>query len=872
MKHSLKQSKKNIVIITLSLLFGINSFSFGQLTPSKLFATGMVLQRNIDIPIWGTAGPQDSIIITFNSITDTAFADINGKWKISFPAMTEGGPYIMDIVCKTETKHYTDVYIGDVWVCSGQSNMERKVIEADNGTVNIAAANSQTIRQLKIGKALSNDTSSTLSTASWTPATSTYVGDFSAVAYYFARDIQPFINNVPIGIINVSYGGSRIETWMSEEMLGYDEGDVTLAAGEPERQPTLAFNKMIYPIIGLPIKGFLWYQGESNADNMNDAKVYGDLFKTMITEWRNLWNMGDLPFIWIQLPNQGTAYSESTPQSWDTWPILRAAQSRALTLPNTAEVVTIDVGEVDIHPGDKESVGARLSLVIRKLVYGETIVSEGPRYKSHVLLPNGSVQIEFDNLGSGLMAKDTTNGGLSWFSIAGADSVLHKANAVISGNSVIVSHPTITTPTIIRYAWEYNPVGINFYNQDSLPACPFKIDVVNTGFAINHFTCSATNIERGSFITLDWKTSGNVITTLNGIPVDSLSAKLLMPMDTTTYTLKIVDNNNALHMDSIVITVNVMNPRPTIRIAPTMGNVSAPNEPVIINATAAAPGGGTVKQVEFYIDDILYSTVTTAPYQMTWTPTEIGNYNITGLVINNIDDSTYSTPLTMYINNLTKVRYEAELSNYTGDASVSGYSIASNRRLLRVQQTWTMEFDSVDVDTSGTYQMSIRYLLNFEGPKEQNLYINGTLIRAIRFEAPDNATLMDYGLPIHLNAGINTIEFRTSWGWMSFDYIDILGAKPLPNSILPVISTRNVSLQVLKDTNGATQINYSLPKAGNVKLELVDISGKTVATLVYGNQAKGSYSSTVKQQLQAGVYIAKLTVNKEVITTNCIIK
>lgn len=856
-------------ICTILSLFSMQN-AFSQLVPSKIFATGMVLQRNTGIPVWGTAGVGDSVIVTLNGITDTAFADTNGKWKITLPAMSEGGPYTMEIVCKTETKNYTDVYIGDVFICSGQSNMEYTVSQANNSAATIAAANSQTIRQLKIGKATAADPSDILSTATWTPATSANVGSFTAIGYYMARELQPFINNVPIGLINVSYGGSRIEAWMSKEMLGYDENDITLAAGESERQPTLIYNKMLHPIIGIPAKAFLWYQGESNADYMDDAIVYGELFKTMITKWREAWNMGDIPFIWVQLPNQGTPYDEATPQSWDTWPILRAEQSKALSLPNTAEVITIDVGEEDIHPKDKISVGERMAVTVRNLVYGETITASGPRYKTHTLLPNGSVQIEFDNIGSGLMAKDSTNGQLHWFSIAGTDNVLHSANAVISGNSVIVSHPSVTSPEIVRYAWEYNPVGINFYNQDSLPACPFKIHVANPGFNLESFTSSATNIERGTFITLQWNATGNIVTTLNGMPVDSISAIKLMPLDTTDYTLLIVDAVNPAIRDSITITVNVRNPLPRISIAPLMGNVSGPNEPVTIKATASAPGGGTVKQVEFYVDGVLFSTVTQTPYQMIWTPTEIGNYIITALVINNLDDSTESTPLTMYINNLTKVRFEAEYATVTGDGSVVSYSIGSNRRLLRLQQTWRMSFSNVTVDTAGYYQMNIRYLLNYESPKEQDLYINGVKVKTIRFEAPDNSTLSDYGLLIHLQAGTNTIEFRSNWGWMSFDYIDILGANPLTNA--PIISESNIILHVTKDTNGIHKVNYSLPMSGNIKLEMLDVSGKSIATLVYGSQNKGSYSIPIKQEVKSGMYIIKLTVNKETISTKCIIQ
>lgn len=864
MKHS------KIFSVLITLIISICSLQVSaQFAPSKLFASGMVLQRNLPIPIWGIAGAEDSVIITFNSITDTAFADTYGNWKVTFPAMIEGGPYSMEMKCKAFTKSLNTIYIGDVWVCSGQSNMEYMVSQANNSATTIANANSETIRQFKISKALSTTPDSVLNSGTWTPATTANVGSFSAAAYYFARDIQPEIGNVPIGIINVSYGGSRIETWMSKEMLGYDENDIKLAAGEAERQPTLAFNRMINPIVGLPIKGFLWYQGESNADNMDDALVYSEQFPKLIKGWRELWGMGDLPFIWVQLPNEGTIYSESTPQTFDAWPQLRAAQSRALSLPNTGEAVIIDLGEVDIHPKEKEGVGARLALVARKIAYGQSIVYNGPRYKSHNLLPDGSVQIEFDNIGGGLQAKDSTNGKLHWFVMAGSNGILKPANAVISGNSVIVSNSTITEPAIVRYAWEFNPVGANFYNAENLPACPFKIDVVNPGFKINSFTSSSLTIERGQFINLSWKTSGNAITTFNGVVVDSISADRLMPLDTIQYILKIVDKNDANITDSDTITINVTNPKPTIKLSNANGNVSPPNEALTFVADAKAPGGGTVDRVEFFVDDVLIYTDSEAPYEFVWTPTEIATYIVKGLVINNLEDSTYSIPFTMYINNLTRVRYEAELATITGDGSVKPYSIASNRKIVQLQQNWTLTFNNITVDTAGTYQMNIKYICNYESPKEEDLYINGVKVKTIRFEAPNNSTMMDIGMQIHLNAGTNIIELKTSWGWISFDYIDILGANPI-NSIAH-ISTSNASLQVIKEPNSGTKVSYTLPKSGNIKLEILDVTGKSVETLAYGYQQKGTFIANVKQNLIPGVYIIKLTANKEVTSLQCVI-
>ncbi len=863
----------NSVVYTLLSIIACTWHAQAQLKPSKLFATGMILQREVPIPVWGTANAGDSVFVTFNSVIDTTVADNNGKWKVIFPALNAGGPYEMTLKCKTETLNYTDIYIGDLWLCSGQSNMEFMVSQANNAAANTAAANDVLIRQCKIPKGLSGTESEELPGATWTKAIPSSVGSFSAIAYYFAREMHTLqaYKDIPIGILNISYGGSRIEAWMSKEMLGYDENDVVLASGVAERQPTLAYNKMINPVKGVPIKGFLWYQGESNADYMEDAIVYGEQFKSLITQWRKIWNMGDLPFIWIQLPNQGTVNTESAPQAWDTWPQLRAAQTRNLALSNTGEVITIDVGEVDIHPKDKESVGKRLATAVRKVGYGEDIVYNGPRYKSHVLLPDGKVQISFDNIGSGLLAKDTTNGGLKWFTIAGIDGVLRKANAVIDGNTVIVSSSQVPNPTMVRYAWEYNPLGVNFYNKENLPAAPFKIDVVNSGFKINTFTSTSTKIERGQFITLNWKTSGNIVTTLNGEIVDSLSAIKLMPLDTTAYTLKIVSKSDLSKRDSITITVNVINPLPTIKLSTKMGNVSAPNETITILADAKAPGGGTVKQVEFYINDDLLIIDKEAPYEASWTPTQMGTYKIKALVINAIDDSAWAIPYSMFIYNLTKVRYEAETATLTGVGSVTASNAASNKKFMKLQEPFTLTFKNINVDTAGNYQVNIRYQMTFDPSKEQLLYVNGSLYKTIAFTAPDMVSWMDYSLTIPLKAGSNEIMIKNSWGWMSFDYIDVLGA--VPTGIKTIKDNAGIKLIISSDTNAASMISYQLPKAGFVSLDIYDLTGKKISNIYTGKQTEGKYTFSVnKEKLKAGMYIAKLNLNNLVSSERFIVK
>ncbi len=550
--------KFNTVLVGLIMLLGLFTMDMSAaLQLAKIINSGMVLQRDVDVPLWGTAEPGDSVSVTFNLQTYGAKADTAGKWSITLPAMTAGGPHEMLFKSGTDQKTLTDVYVGDVWLATGQSNIEFTLNNADGGAAAIAAANDQKIRQFKVPKGLANEPSDVLPDNSvWRPATSSYAGGFSAIGYFFARDLRQVID-IPIGILNISYGGSRIETWMSDEMLGYDENDIVLANGEPERQPTVAFNKMINPVLRFPIKGFIFYQGESNADNMEDALAYGDLFKTFITGWRALWGLGDIPFLWVQLPNYGTVYAE--PQNWDAWPCLRENQTAALSLPNTGEAITIDVGGTDIHPTNKEPVGHRLSLVARKVAYGEDIVYSGPRYRANLLRDDGTIAVSYNHIGGGLVAKGVTDGSVNGFAIAGENGQLVWADAVIEGDQVIVSNTAVPEPILLRYAWEYNPANVNLYNAEDLPAAPFLVDV-NPGFKITSFKAGRSTIEQGQSTTLSWMVYGASSITLDGTPVDSAATITVSPLETTKYKLLAINRSDANELDSAEVTITVLDP------------------------------------------------------------------------------------------------------------------------------------------------------------------------------------------------------------------------------------------------------------------------------------------------------------------------
>lgn len=443
-----------------------------QLQLPSIFTTGGVLQRDVAFPVWGTALSGDSVTVTFNGTTETTQTDADDNWRVDFQAMDAGGPYTMTITSGAETVTLTDMYVGDVWFASGQSNMEWTISQLPIASEVIDAANDLEIRQFRVSNSLNSEPTSTVPTnSSWTPATSSYVGNFTSVGYFFAKHLRSTVD-VPIGIINATYGGSRIETWMSENMLGYDEQDVILGDGADHRQPTMAYNAMIHPLLPFPVKGFLWYQGESNNTTLEDVTAYGSQFQTLIQGWRTSWGMGDLPFLWVQLPNFGSVPGP-TPPTGHLWPLFRASQDSALVLPNTGQAITIDVGSsTDIHPPDKEPFGYRLSLIARKMAYSEDIIYSGPVPNSNVLLEDGRVSISYDHVGSGLTAG--TDGTAGSFSILGADGTYVRAEATIEGDNIIVWHSDVPEPVLVRYAWENNPIDPNLYNSEGLPAAPFE--------------------------------------------------------------------------------------------------------------------------------------------------------------------------------------------------------------------------------------------------------------------------------------------------------------------------------------------------------------------------------------------------------------
>ncbi len=469
---------------------------------NPLFTDGMVLQRGVDCPIWGTADPDEEIsvgiekegILGFSVKPWTRKAKADGQWKGAIPMSTikAGGPYTLTIKGKN-TLVLKDVYVGDVWICSGQSNMEMPVAATHNAEEVIKNAKNPKIRLFTVPRNTSYKPQSEFKgQPSWKECTPETIKYFSAVGYFFGRDLQKALN-VPIGLIHTSWGGTRAEAWTRQAVLeaheewknesvkyhksveqykeaakkAIDEDKDLPRKPTNANSPSALYNGMITPLIPYAIKGAIWYQGESNAGK---AYAYRKLFPTMIQNWRDDWKQGDFPFFFVQLAPWKKIVTE--PEESD-WAELREAQLlTSLHCKNTGMAVITDVGDPkDIHPKKKEPVGDRLALAARAIAYGEKIEYSGPVYDK-MEVKDGKAVLHFKHVGKGLEAKD---GPLQGFTIAGSDRKFYNAKAEIQGDTVLVSCDQVAEPVAVRYGWANCPV-VNLWNKDGLPASPFRTD------------------------------------------------------------------------------------------------------------------------------------------------------------------------------------------------------------------------------------------------------------------------------------------------------------------------------------------------------------------------------------------------------------
>ena len=460
---------------------------------SPIFSSNMVLQRKIPVPVWGWAQPGQKVTVSIEGRTAAATAGDDGKWIAKLQPLPVGGPYKMRIEGPQQTVTLENILVGDVWICSGQSNMEMGIGNVNDAQKEISEANNPQIRLYTVKKKVAYEPQTSLMRTDtdlmgqWSVCSPATVktggwGGFSAVAYFFGRKLQQDLK-VPIGLIHTSWGGTIAEAWTSAEALqampdfkpAVDKLTTMKAnpgSGKQDNNPnvvTVLYDGMIAPLIPYGIKGAIWYQGESNAGR---AYQYRTLLPTMIRDWRTRWGEGDFPFFIVQLAN--FQKSSNVPAD-DAWAELREAQSMtARNLPNTGIAVTTDIGDAaDIHPKNKQDVGKRLALSAEAIAYGQKVEYSGPAYKSMKAIDHGgAIRLSFDHVGGGLVAK---NDALTGFAIAGEDKKFVWAEAKIVGNSVVVSSVQVPHPVAVRYAWHTNPEN-SLYNKAGLPASSFRTD------------------------------------------------------------------------------------------------------------------------------------------------------------------------------------------------------------------------------------------------------------------------------------------------------------------------------------------------------------------------------------------------------------
>lgn len=486
-------SKKNYGLALFLWLMLQVSGVLATVKPHALFSDGMVLQRGIAVPVWGSADTGEKVTVEFNgqSVSTTA---ADGKWLVRLKPLKAGGPYTL----KINNLEIKNVLVGEVWVCSGQSNMQWSLRQTDNAATEIANAKYPMIRLFTVPRLEVAQPVKDIN-ATWKECSPESVPGFSAVGYFFGRDLHKTLN-VPIGLINNAVGGSPAESWMNEMILKGDgeykqfheaypqqmerynqasekhkaavekaKADGTKPPNAPGKpwMPSGLYNGMLAPLMPYAIKGAIWYQGESNAGR---AYQYRRLFPTMIKNWRADWGQGDFPFLFVQLAAFGP--NGAKPGESD-WAELREAQTMTLSnTPKTGMALAIDVGTYDdIHPRNKQPVGARLALAARNVAYKEKLVYSGPMYSS-MKVEGSRVVLNFQHAGGGLEAK---GGDLKGFLVAGEDKVWHEAKAEIQGKQVIVLSTAVAKPIAVRYAWAKFPT-CNLYNKEGLPAVPFRTD------------------------------------------------------------------------------------------------------------------------------------------------------------------------------------------------------------------------------------------------------------------------------------------------------------------------------------------------------------------------------------------------------------
>lgn len=466
-----------VPMFVLAACLGLTVPVSAEVKLPAVFSDHMVLQRDKAIPVWGWDAPGTEVSVTLGDAKASAKADDKGNWKVSLPAQKANANGQKLTVKGSSEKAFSDVLVGEVWLCSGQSNMEWTVAASDNPQQEIANGKHPLIRHIKIPHRPSAKVETDVQTKGWEVASPATVAQFTAVGYYFAVNLRKDKDfaEVPVGLIGSNWGGTRIEPWttpegfqavpalkgIADKLAEYPAKD---AKGAINHQSPLAlYNGMIAPLVPYAIRGALWYQGESNN---GEGMLYAEKMKALIHGWRKLWSDETMPFYFVQIA-PFTYRNTNLPYLWE-------AQLAASKIPGVGMAVTMDISNIkDIHPKNKQEVGRRLALIALTRTYGrEGLVHGGPYYKS-MKAEGGKARISFDGVAGGLKSRDGKD--LTHFTVAGADKKFVPAKAVIEGNEVVVSAEGVSEIAAVRFAWA-ETAEPNLSNKEGLPAYPFRTD------------------------------------------------------------------------------------------------------------------------------------------------------------------------------------------------------------------------------------------------------------------------------------------------------------------------------------------------------------------------------------------------------------
>jgi sialate O-acetylesterase len=433
----------------------------------KIFGSNMVVQRGQPVRVWGKCPPKGTVQVSFADRHATAQAGLEGSWQVSLDPLPAGGPYTLTVRAEADTVTLTNILCGDLWLCSGQSNMQMPVKEVSPMEQQAALVERPNVRLCAIPKA-ANANPQALADIQWRVHTPESAREFSAVACFFASELlkDPALADVPIGLVDSSFGGTTCEGWIPGPALASFKA-TDLHDSMFGIKPANLYNAMIAPLGDTKFKGVIWYQGESNSAH---PETYPALLGTMISEWRKQLGQPRLPFFVVQLPDYAN--------SWEGyyWPWIREMQAKGVeSIPDTALVVSLGTTDgFNLHPKEKLEIGRRAALLARKLAYGEDIVAAGPVFKGESV-EGPAIRVAFDTGGAGLAS--TAADGVKGFAVAGADGEYRFAEGRIEGDSVVVRSDEVHRPQMVRYAWGAMPQA-TLINRVGLPAAPFRTDTL----------------------------------------------------------------------------------------------------------------------------------------------------------------------------------------------------------------------------------------------------------------------------------------------------------------------------------------------------------------------------------------------------------